>query len=214
MSIDSMNKVIHAAVRRDLGRLESALEEAGRGQTEGDDAARAQDLHRAWAHLHDQLRHHHRQEEEIIFPAVVRLGVDENLLGELESEHGAMMKALGGIDAAMTTYAASGSAPDAAAAADVVRRGTVVVEEHLAREEGELEPMLQPHLESAEWRAVERQVRKQPPVKVGWFFAWLQDGGPEEAQAFLGRTIPGPVRFVFSRLFGRGYHARIAPVWR
>ena len=209
MAIDSMNKVIHAAVRRDLGRLESAL-----GEVDGAQQDRARDLHRAWTHLHDQLHHHHRQEEGIIFPAVVQLGVDQDLLEKLESEHGAMIAALEDIDAAMTTYAASGAASDAAVAADAVRRGSVVVEEHLAHEEGALEPMLQPHLESAEWRAVERQVRKQPPAKVGWFFAWLQDGGPEEAQAFLARTIPRPVRFVFSRLFGRGYHATIAPVWR
>ncbi|HEX5862445.1 MAG TPA: hemerythrin domain-containing protein [Nocardioides sp.] len=209
MAIDSMNKVIHAAVRRDLGRLEAALREV-----DGTRQDRARDLHRAWAHLHDQLHHHHRQEEGIIFPAVVGLGVDQNLLEELESEHGAMIAALEDIDAAMATYTASGAATDAAVAADVVRRGSVVVEEHLAHEEGELEPMLQPHLESPEWRAVERQIRKQPPTKVGWFFAWLQDGGSQEAQAFLARTIPGPVRFVFSRIFGRGYHATIAPVWR
>jgi Hemerythrin HHE cation binding domain len=209
MAIDSMNKVIHAAVRRDLVRLETALSAAT-----GRDPGRAGDLQRAWAQLHDQLQHHHRQEEDVIFPAVVSLGVDASLLEELESEHAAMMDALGEIDAAMTTYAASGTAADASLAADAVRRGSVVVEAHLAHEETELEPALRPHLESAEWRAVERQIRRQPPSRVGWFFAWLQDGGPDEARAYLASTIPGPVRFVFGRLFGRGYHATIAPVWR
>jgi DUF438 domain-containing protein len=209
MTIDSMNKVIHAAVRRDLARLGEALTVAP-----DRDLGRAADLQRAWEQLHDQLQHHHRQEEDVIFPAVVRLGVDERLLEELESEHAAMIDALREIDAAMTTYAASGTAADASLAAATVRRGSAVVDQHLTHEETELEPVLQPHLESAEWRAVERRIRRQPPARVGWFFAWLQDGGPDEARAFLASTIPGPVRFVFSRLFGRGYHATIAPVWR
>jgi hemerythrin-like domain-containing protein len=208
MAIDSMNKVIHAAVRRDLGRLEKAL-----AAVSGRDLERAGDLQRAWAQLHDQLGHHHRQEEDVIFPAVVGLGVDERLLEELESEHAAMMHALGEIDAAMTAYAAGGTAADASLAAEAVRRGSVVVDAHLTHEETDLEPALRPHLESTEWRAVERQIRRQPPSRVGWFFAWLQDGSPDEADAFLASTVPGPVRFVFSRLFGRGYHATIAPVW-
>jgi hemerythrin-like domain-containing protein len=209
MAVDSMNKVIHAAVRRDLARLDAALASAGDG-----DRARAADLHRAWVFLRDTLDKHHRQEEELIFPAVVGFGVDPALIATMESEHGAMMTALGDIDAALTSYAGSGGRADADAAGEAVRRGSDVVERHLAHEEAELEPAIAPYLGTDGWKAVEKQLRKQPPGEAGWFFAWLRDGGSPEAQQFLASTVPRPVLTVLSRIFGRGYHRTIAPVWR
>ena len=208
MPVDSMNKVIHAAIRRDLARLESAL-----GTVTDGDHRRARGLHRAWTQLRDQLKHHHEQEDHLIFPALVRLGVDKGLVDSLESEHGAMARALGDVDAAMTSYAASGSAVDAADAATAVTRGRPVVEQHLAHEEADLEPRMLAHEKDPEYVQVMKQVRKQPPIRTGWFFAWLQDGLGDDEQAFLASTIPAPVRFVLSRGLGRGYHRTIAPVW-
>ena len=68
--MDSMNKVIHAAVRRDLARLGGALDSVSDG-----DRKRAADLGRAWRNLRDQLRHHHEQEDTILFPVMVHLGM-------------------------------------------------------------------------------------------------------------------------------------------
>lgn len=204
-----MNKVIHAAVRRDLRRLEHALTTVRDG-----DRPRAGDLRRAWEHLDGQLHHHHDQEEGLIFPAVVRMGIDPVLVEEMESEHDVMVRALEDIDHAVRAYSASASVADAAAAAEAVRRGSTLVERHLAHEEAEFEPAVRPHRESAEWKAVERQLRRQPPTKAGWFFAWLEDGAPADVMAYLGTTVPKPVRLVFSRAFGRGYHRTIASVWR
>lgn len=204
-----MNKVIHAAVRRDLDRLEAALASVVDG-----DRARAADLRRAWDQLSSQLKHHHDQEEALIFPAVVGMGIDPVLVEELGSEHEAMLRALDDLDAAMRTYAASATVADAAAAAEAVHRAQVVVDRHLAHEESEFEPALQPHLESPEWKAIQKQLRKQSPAKAGWFFAWLEDGAGDEVRGYLASTVPGPVRLVFGRVFGRGYHRTIAPVWR
>jgi len=204
-----MNKVIHAAVRRDLGRLDAALASVAEG-----DRARAADLRRAWEQLSSQLHHHHDQEEELIFPAVVEMGIDRALVDELAGEHGVMVRALDEIDAAMRTYSASATVADAAAASEAVRRGEAAVDRHLTHEENELEPALQPHLEGEQWKAIEKQLRKQSPSTAGWFFAWLEDGAAPDVRAYLGSTVPGPVRFVFSRVFGRGYHRTIAPVWR
>jgi hemerythrin-like domain-containing protein len=208
MRMDSMNKVIHAAVRRDLARLGGALDEVSDG-----DRRRATDLARAWRNLRDQLRHHHEQEDTILFPVAVHLGVERSLVDALEEEHQAMSRALVEIDKAMGSYATSASAADAADSADAVRRGQTVVDHHFAHEEGELEPLLRDHLESSEWKAAMRQLRRQPPRQAGWFFAWLQDGASDEARAYLGAEVPAPVLMIFGRLFGRGYHRAIAPVW-
>jgi hemerythrin-like domain-containing protein len=209
MPIDSMNKVIHCAFRRDLGRLSDALGRVAEGDHE-----RAGDLNRAWRNVHEQFDNHHSQEETLIFPAVVGMGVDPALISALEHEHEAILGALADVDAAMAGYAATASLADAAVAAEAVRRSRAVMDDHLAHEEADLEPALRPHLESAEWKAVERQIRKQPPTKSGWFFAWLEDGLPPEAEAFLAGAVPKPVRVLLSRVFGRGYHRQIAPVWR
>jgi len=208
MVMDSMNKVIHAAVRRDLARLGGALDTVSDG-----DHKRATDLGRAWRNLRDQLRHHHEQEDTILFPVTVHLGVDLALVDAMEAEHQTMARALTEIDTAMGSYATSASAADAADAADAVRRGSVVVEEHLVHEEEEFEPLVREHLESSEWKAAMRQIRKVPPRQAGWFFAWIEDGAPEDARAFVATEVPAPVRLLLGRIFGRGYHRTIAPVW-
>ncbi len=208
MAIDSMNKVIHEAVRRDLARVSAALAGARDGDRE-----RAAQIARGWSHLRDQLRHHHEQEDALIFPALPAFSIDPALVAEMETEHGEMSGALTHADGAMTTYAASGSTVHADLAATAVRDATEVVTRHLEHEEADLEPLIRPHLESKEWRAVEKQLRKQPIGVSGRFFAWLLDGASPEARDFLTSTIPKPVLTLLSRGFGRGYRRDIAPVW-
>ena len=205
----TMNRVIHAAVRRDLDRLAVALETARDGDT-----VRAGDLQRAYVHLHGQLKHHHQQEDQHVFPALQGLGIDTALIEDMDGEHHAMSDALDRTATVMQRYAASGAATDAAAARASVEETRHVVERHLAHEEGELEPLVAPHLESAEWKQVEKALRKAPPTTTGPFFAWLTDGMDPSSRTYLHATIPRPVIAVFSRVFGRRYHREVAPVWR
>lgn len=202
-----MNRVIHAAVRRDLARLESALESARDGDRE-----RAGELQRAYANLFRELKHHHESEDRWVFPMMSRY-VDQELLGAMDDEHHAMAEALEETDAAMAKYAASGAGSDAIAARESVIRTQAVVDRHLDHEEQELEPRLAPHLESPEWRQVEKQLRSQPLGQVGRFMAWLQDGMEPHTRDYLRSSIPPPVLFVLGRVVGRSYHRDIAPVW-
>ena len=205
----TMNRVIHGAVRRDLARLTAALEVVRDG-----DRARAADLERAFAHLREQLTHHHHGEDEHVWPWLQREGVDPELLHAMESEHGAMSDALRDTGEAMTAYAATGSAADAAAARASVVRTTEVVEQHLHHEEDELEPFLKPRLETPGWKAVEKKLSRQPPGVAGRFFAWVTDGMAPAERSYLRATVPAPVVAVLSRVFGRRYHREVAPVWR
>src|SRR3712207_1917103 len=125
----SMNRVIHGAVRRDLGRLTAALDRAPDG-----DRARAQQLERAFANLREQLTHHHEGEDAHLFPFLRDTGVDPGLLQAMESEHGAMSAALTDSDRAMAAYGRTGSSADAAAARASIARTTEVVERHLGHE--------------------------------------------------------------------------------
>ena len=205
----TMNRVIHAAVRRDLDRLSAALTAFPAG-----DQARARDLERAYANLRRELTHHHEAEDTHIWPMLATVGVAPDLLGAMESEHHAMAEALAETGTAMTTLARSGSDADAAAARESVLRTRGVVDRHLDHEETELEPQLTPHLETPEWKEVEKKLRKQPPGVIGRYFAWLTDGMSEPERAYLRATIPAPVVFVLSRVLGRRYYREIAPVWR
>ena len=205
----TMNRVIHNAVRRDIDRLDAALAAAPDGDT-----ARAGQLHRAYAQLHAQLKKHHEQEDEFVFPALVRLGIDETLLGEMDGEHHAMADALAETAKVMDTYGATGSAGDAGAARDSLATTKQVVERHLTHEEQELEPLMAPHMESAEWKKVEKQLRKGPIREAGIFFAWLTDGMDPVSRDYLNSAVPGPVVKVLSKVVGRSYQRDIAPVWR
>ena len=205
----TMNRVIHAAVRRDLDRLEHAL-----GRMRDGDLPRARALERAYRSLHDELHHHHVAEDTHIWPMLATVGVDQQLLDEMESEHSAMAEALAETGAAMATLAGSGSAVDAAASRESLLRTRAVVERHLQHEETELEPQLRPHMDTPEWHAVEKKLRSQPLPVAGRFFAWLTDGMSEEHRAFFRKTVPAPVVTVLSRVFGRRYYKEVAPTWR
>jgi hemerythrin-like domain-containing protein len=205
----TMNRVIHGAVRRDLARLTSALSAVRDG-----DRSRAADLERAYANLHEQLTHHHHGEDEHVWPWLQEEGVDPDLLHAMESEHGAMSDALRDSAEAMTAYVATGSAADAAAARASVVRTTEVVERHLRHEEDELEPMVLQHLGTPGWKAVEKKLSRQPPAVAGTFFAWVTDGMAPAERSYFRATVPPPVVFVLSRVFGRRYRREVAPVWR
>lgn len=205
----TMNRVIHAAVRRDLARLEVALGSAGEG-----DVARARQLHAAYTNLHRELSHHHESEDRLVFPYVARVAGDPDVLAAMDHEHHAMAAALGETDAAMAAYARTGSAEDAARARESVTRTQVTVDQHLVHEEKDFEPLLRPHLETPEWKAVEKQLRPSSLADTGSFMAWIQDGMSDEARAYLRSTIPPPVTFLLSRLAGRRYNREVAPAWK
>ena len=205
----TMNRLIHAAIRRDLDRLAAALDQFRDG-----DVGRAQALQRAFANLRRELTHHHEGEDAYIWPMLAKVGVAPDLLGAMESEHHAMAEALAETDTTMSTFGNSGSAADAATARASVLRTRAVVDQHLTHEETELEPQLHPHTDSPEWKAVEKKLSRQPPGVAGPFFAWLTDGMSDEHRAFLRSLVPAPVVTVLARVFGRRYNREVAPVWR
>jgi hypothetical protein len=205
----TMNRLVHSAVRRDLDRLYDALGTVGDG-----DRTRAGDLGRAYAFLRGELTRHHEGEDRYLWPWLATVGVDPDLLATMESEHHTMSEALAETESAMTTYAGTGSAVDAVAARTSVAHTREVVEQHLAHEETELEPQLQPHLNSPGWKDVEKKLRSVSPGVAGSFFAWLTDGITEDGRTYLRSTVPTPVVTLLAKVLGRRYGREIAPVWR
>lgn len=202
----SMNLLIHDAVRRDLARLDHALES---GPTQG----RAIDLLRAFRFLRGELTRHHEGEDDHVWPMMTRLGVDPALMSQMEMEHELMADALGGVEAALVALA-GGPTPDRLATArEEVSTLVEVVEQHLRHEEDLVEPLLSTMRDSEDWQAVERTLRIDSWVEAGRFFAWLTDDMPTEQRAFLATLFPRPVTTLLARVPGRRYTREITPVW-
>ena len=205
-----MNQIIHAAVRRDLARMEAAL----RALPDGD-ADRAAGLKRAWDVLWRQLSRHHQSEDAHVWPYVRGLAVVEpSVVDAMESEHHAMAGACEAATAAIDAVVAEPTAVRATAAADAVAEAARITDSHLEHEERAITPVIRERIETSEWKTVEAELKKGSPLEAGELFAWLQDGADPEVLAALRSTIPGPVVTILSRVFGFSYHRKVAPVWR
>ena len=204
-----MNKVIHAAFRRDLNRFVRAL----RSFTPGD-RVRARQLDTAWTNFDVQLTRHHEGEHAIAWPALRSVGVAEELLSTMDAEHDTMAEALAGARSAIAALARDPGVDQSRAALAVVERLQSVTVEHLDHEEAELEEVYLRNHDTAEIKAMGKAFGKVGPREGGQFFAWLQDGASPDERAAMSRDIPRPVLTIIGGVFGRGYRKNVASVWR
>lgn len=206
----SMNKVIHAAVRRDLGRFEEALSSLAPGDT-----GRAAELARAWDNFHWQLDHHHHAEHEVVWPALTSYGVPGPLLEEMDAEHATMAAALADADRLVRGLVDGASTGDRDAALAAVRRLHEVTTPHLEHEERELEPLLQGDFaHSPEAKEMEKNLRAGGLGRAGTMMSWLVDGaGPAETRT-VRELVPAPFRLLLLGVLGRSYRREVASVWR
>lgn len=205
----SINRVVHAALRRDLARFVDALDAFADG-----DERRAEQLATAWRYFDEELTRHHIGEHEIAWPALRQLGVGEDVLEQMDKEHDRIVPALATASAAMAALTSSPTAANAEAARDAVQGLKTLIEEHLASEEEQLEELYLTKVDTPEIKAMSRKFRNVSPVVAGNFFAWAQNGASAHELAALRDAVPGPVLYVFTTLFGRQYRRTIAPVWR
>jgi hemerythrin-like domain-containing protein len=206
----SMNKVIHAAVRRDLGRFRRALD----AFTDGD-RGRATDLHRAWANFDAQLTEHHEGEHEIAWPAMKAIGISTPTIDTFDAEHEAMAADLATARGAMATLNRTATRADADAAATAMAKLEATTVTHLDHEEAETESvLLQKHEDPAMKQMGKQFGRRVGMPQAGTFFTWVQDGATPTEKSALRESVPGPVLAIIGGLFGRRYRKEIAPVWR
>ena len=204
----SMNRVIHAAFRRDLDRFVDALTAFPPG-----DLARAKQLGTAWKNLEFELTYHHEGEHAIAWPALEQVGVSRDFLATLDEEHAAMGAAMveaGTAMAALTRTAGVEESRAALAAFEHLREVTV---RHLEHEESELEQVYLDNHDAPAIKEMGKKFSKVSPARGGRYFAWLLDGAGPEEQAAVASTVPGPVLTVLTAAFGRTYRKNVASVW-
>ncbi len=205
----SMNRIIHAAVRRDVTRTEQAL----RALRDGD-VARAGQIQVAWRNLVRELTHHHEAEDSIAWPFLAARGFDTSLLAEMEEEHVAMKQALAASSSAIDALVTSPTAALAGVAADAVASARQVIDHHLAHEEADVEAIMGELEDDPEWRKTAAKMRPASIIDAANALAWMEDGAGERERTSLRATIPGPVVTVLTLLLARRYRRRVAPVWR
>ncbi len=203
-----MNTIIHAAFRRDLDRFDTALAAPAAATP-----VRAGQLKAAWDNYEFQLQDHHHDEETIFWPAFRELGADTSVMAALAGEHEAMVAALDAAATAMTSYASAPSADTAAVARAAVVDLRSTLDSHLAHEERDLEPFVVERLDTPQFKAALKAVRRAHKGNAGTFFSWLDDGADPDARAGLRHEVPPPVLAVVETFAGRDYRRRIAPVW-
>jgi hypothetical protein len=205
----SMNKVIHAAVRRDLERFRRALDRFTDGDRE-----RAAALHRAWVNFDAQLTEHHEGEHEIAWPALTSIGIPGPTIASFDTEHEQMAADLAAARGAMASLARTATRADADAAADLMGRLQTTTVAHLDHEELETESALVEHEGDPALKEMGKKFsRRTGPGKAGIFFAWVQDGATAEEKAAIAAQVPRPVLAVIAGVFGRRYRREVAPVW-
>jgi hypothetical protein len=205
----SMNKIIHAAVRRDLARFAGALATFPDGST-----ARAGQLQNAWRFFYGELDYHHHGEHDIAWPALESVGVPRATLDQMDAEHERLAAALGTADTAFATLTRTPTEAAAKDAAAAIADLQAVVDEHLAHEEAELEPVYQANRKGPEMKEMGRKFSKRGGKASGNFFAWVMNGASAEEKAALRVDVPAPVIAILPRLLGRQYTKTVAPVWQ
>jgi hypothetical protein len=206
----SMNKVIHAAVRRDLDRFRTALDAFRDG-----DRGRAAGLLRAWTNFDAQLTEHQEGEHEIAWPAMRAIGISGSTIDSFDAEHEAMAADLATTRAAMAKLGSTATRADADAAAAAMERLQTTTVTHLDHEEAETETALTQQHDDPAMKEMGKQFgRRVGMPRAGIFFAWVQDGATPAEKSALRQSVPGPVLAIIGGVFGRPYRKEIAPVWR
>lgn len=204
----TMNTIVHAAFRRDLARFDTALSGFPAGEQ-----ARADQLKTAWDWFAGELHHHHDYEESYFWPALKQTDADVSAITGLDDEHTAMREALAKAEVAMGDLHADPSAEAAGHARSALAHLSVVLLDHLAHEERDLEPVSAAYAATAPMKAAEKKVIKAQKGRLGSVLAWLQDGADDDARRALRKHIPPPVILVATGIGGRGYRRDIATVW-
>ena len=198
---ETMNRLIHRAVRRDLARFADALQRFTPG-----DQARATALAEAFGHFDTMLTHHHEGEERNLWPVIGDPGTGhlDDVAG-LTSEHEGIAAGLAASRDAFARLGTSASAGDAGAASAGIAQLREAAETHFAHEEAEMRELCEAADPTALEAAFKKMGRDASPSEGMWFMQWIGEGlsGPDAAA--LNGTIPAPIRVISKVVAGRRY---------
>jgi hypothetical protein len=182
-------RAMHDAFRRDLDRLERAVQdpESSRG---------------GWDVFREELEFHHRAEDEDLWPKVrERASSDEQrkVIDQMVEEHAAVEPALEAVAQAMEGHGDLASA---------VRDLADVVRTHLEHEERLALPIVEQHYTDADWHDYLRTERRKSGRRGAQFLGWVLDDASAEDAATVMHELPPPGRVVYRHVIKPRYEGR------
>jgi iron-sulfur cluster repair protein YtfE (RIC family) len=204
--------LIHEAFRRDLGRLSAAV----RGP--GVDSARADQLGAHWEFVNEQLHHHHRVEDESLWPLIrpKLAGRQDELavLDEMESEHLSLVPKCQAVEEGFASFSKE---PGDLAGRDLSSQLDDLLSllaAHLDAEESLCFPVIDEALSPEEFESFGKATAKSIGMRgSARFFPWIFDGSDVvERKAVLGMP-PLPVRILCTYVWEPRYERQVATLW-
>lgn len=152
-------RIAHRVMLRDLDRttgIAMAMADGGVPVTR----RRTRALVRYLSLMAESIHHHHRAEDDILWPVIEQRAGAAIDLTALTEDHAALDPKLDGLAAAVGRFGADPSRRTAAlVAARLVEVRTMLVE-HIAEEERDTFPVIERYLSVDDWRDVEDRIRK------------------------------------------------------
>ncbi|MFC4118255.1 hemerythrin domain-containing protein [Nonomuraea zeae] len=195
-------RINHRAMRADSRRLATVMNEIAAGEQQAS-PARLAAINEFAAGLCTGIHHHHRAEDDILWPVIVRSAGAEVDLSDLSDDHAALDPLMEEITATAATLGTDAAAPRRLAKALTTLAD--LLDEHIEEEERLVFPVILKYVSVADWAKVEEGVRKGS--KLSFEVPRIaQYASPEELAEL--RREAGLVLRILLRLLNPGHQRR------
>jgi hemerythrin-like domain-containing protein len=207
--MEFMNRIFHAALRRDLARVINVLADA-KDHAPEQRAALAEQV----GLVLDLLHHHHTGEDTGLWPLVRRRAPDLGTqLDTMEAEHASVAGAIVSTRATARQYATTTDP------LGVGRRMRLALSElsdallpHLEHEETEVMPRVMRALTNRDWSALSRgELRNWNSLALaGTGLVWMADGLNQTQRTLFNQQVSPIFRWLVDQRYGPAYRRRTA----
>jgi hemerythrin-like domain-containing protein len=212
--MEFMNRIFHAALRRDLERMINVLAGANNHARPEQRAALAEHV----GLVLDLLHHHHTGEDTGLWPLVRRRAPDlGSQLDTMEAEHACAAGAIASTRAAarqyaMTTDSTAGGRRLQQALADL----SGVLLPHLDHEENEVMPRVMRALTPRDWSALSRRELRNwnSFALAGTGLVWMADGLIGSQRTMFNQQVSPVFQWLVDKRYGPAYRRRTALAFR
>ncbi|MFI6603949.1 hemerythrin domain-containing protein [Nonomuraea sp. NPDC050536] len=195
-------RIAHRAMRADARRVALLMEELAAGRQQAD-LARLRAIAEFATRLCAGIHHHHRAEDDALWPVLVRSAGPEVDLDSLTEDHEALDPLLEEITEVAARLESDLGAP--ALLAKSCASLADLLDEHIEEEERLLFPVILRYVSERDWREVENAARKGGDLRFD--LPRMAQYADQDELAEL-RRAAGPVLLLLLRLLNRGHLRR------
>jgi hemerythrin-like domain-containing protein len=206
--MEFMNRLFHAALRRDLERVIDSLTQVTHPTT-----ARRAALAEHVDLVLNLLHHHHTGEDTGLWPLVRQRAPDlGSQLDMMEAEHASVAGAIVSTRTAARLYAATSEPSAARRLEEALIELSGVLLPHLDHEETEVMPRVMRALTDRDWSALSRhELRNWNSFALaGTGLVWMADGLKQTERAMFKQQVSPVFYWIVDKRYGPAYRRRTA----